>query len=140
VFVPLFSPEYVTSPPRDSELFLDDRETAVGRNGRVQPVLWVPLPPGTRFPHLMAALELGGDLPEYAQQGLSAMSRLRKHAHDYDKIVRRLAGRIITAAEHPAPVAPGDQAVRDALPPRSDTSFIVAVIAPSESRIAVGRD
>ncbi|GIF72919.1 FxsC protein [Asanoa siamensis] len=138
VFVPLFSPEYVAAPPRDSQLFLDSNVPAGQRISKVQPVLWVPLPPDRRFPHLTAALELGGDLPDYARHGLSALSRLRSHANDYGTVVRRLAGRIVEAAELPAAGAQAEP-VRLSLPVRAGISFIIAVIAPSENRIASHR-
>lgn len=134
VFVPLLSPEYVASPPIDSQLFRDKH----GRRAAVAPVLWVPLPPGRDFPHLRSALELGADLPDYARFGLSTMSRLRAHVHDYETLVHRLAGRVVEAAEQPGTAEPG-ALLGLALPARADISFIIAVIAPCEGRIAPRR-
>ena len=139
VFVPLFSPDYVASPPRDSSLFLDNHSLTRQRISRVQPVLWVPLAHGSDFPHLSAALELGGDLPDYHRRGLAALSRLRSHLDEYQAVVRRLAGRIVEAADQPAPDLRAERPVRSSFPARNALSFVIAVIAPSENRLAPHR-
>ncbi|WP_173158103.1 FxsC protein [Phytohabitans suffuscus] len=141
VFVPLYSPEYADSPPRDREVFLDRLRTAAdGKTGNVQPVLWVPLPDGRPFPDLTGALDLASDLPEYSAYGLSAMCRLKAHAGNYRTVVRRLAERIVETAELSVPVTGSSRPpVEFQTPPPAAISFVVAVVAPTESRLPPGR-
>jgi FxsC-like protein len=131
VYVPLLSPDYVATPPAESRLFLDGKAL---RNSRVQPVLWVPLRPGQDVPQLRAAVELGSELRAYTKNGLEWMSRLRPHALDYQTVVRRLAGRIVEAAEQPGPPIQADQAVHPLPASRNEISFFIAVIAPNAGR------
>lgn len=135
VFVPLYSPEYVDSPPRDRVAFLSRWVDAGAKTGNVQPVLWAPLAPGREFPDLASALELGADLPDYARHGLSAMCRLRVHAGGYEVLVQRLAARIVDAAERAAPVPKTVRQTVELPPSQPEISFIIAVIAPNESRM-----
>lgn len=141
VFVPLYSPEYADSPPRDREVFLERLNTAAdGKTGNVQPVLWRPLPPDRPFPDLAGALELASDIPEYQRYGLSAMCRLNVHAASYRAVVRRLAERIVETAELSVPVTGSARPPTDfQSPPPADVSFVVAVVAPTESRLPPGR-
>lgn len=141
VFVPLYSPEYADSPPLDRELFLERLRTAAdGKTGNVQPVLWAPLPPGRPFPDLASALDLARDVPEYPAYGLLAMCRLRAHAGNYRLIVRRLAEKIVETAEMSVPVVESVRAPAEFhAPPPAAISFVVAVVAPTESRLPPGR-
>jgi FxsC-like protein len=137
VFVPLYSPEYLDAPPRDRAMFID-RLLAGGseKSGHTQPVLWVPCPPGRTFPDLALATELGADVPGYARHGLSAMCRLKGHAENYHRVVRRLAERIIEAADvAPPAVALTRPPVEVTVASQADVSFVIAVIAPMESRL-----
>lgn len=132
VLVPLYTPEYLDTPPPDRGKF---------RKGKILPVLWAPLPPGRSVPDLAAALDLSRDLAEpaqreYALHGLSALCRLSAHSDTYQAIVQRLAERIVEAAELPASITAVSPQLNDiVVPGQSEISFIVAVIAPSENRI-----
>jgi FxsC-like protein len=137
VFVPLYSPEYLDSPPRDHELFRDRLRAAnLTETGSILPVIWAPVPRGRSSPELQTALELGGDLPDYAMHGLSVMCRLKTHAETYYLVVQRLAERIVKEAQVPLPaVGAARSSAGTAAHPDAERQYIVAVIAPSENRM-----
>ena len=143
-FVPLYSPGYVTRSWPLSELASFRRRLAPvpseRARGHVQPVLWVPLAPGSHTSDLDAALELGSRVPEYARNGLLAMCRLRVFRTQYAAILHTLAQRIVAVADHaPLGPAPAPVTIETAVPPSEQVSFVVAVVAPTTDAPPDGR-
>ncbi|MET7750822.1 TIR-like protein FxsC [Micromonospora sp. NPDC005367] len=144
VFVPLYSPGYFRRP-----WALGEQESFRGRlaaadkpdtAGHVLPVLWIPFPSWESRSELDEALELGRDVPEYAENGLRALCMLAAYREQYDRLLGRLAHRIVEAAErHPLGPsrAPGlDEVTR---PAPADPDLVVAVLAPTRGRLPAGR-
>lgn len=133
VFVPLYSPNYFSNG-----WALGERESFLARLAQlhpadaqrhVLPVLWSPFPPGHDRPELTEALELVTD-PEYAENGLRVLSRLRAYRARYDSILETLATRIVAVAENePLPRSPAT--VPTSRPPTEEngTPLVVTVLA-----------
>ncbi|MEE6263341.1 hypothetical protein [Plantactinospora sonchi] len=133
VFVPLYSPNYFSNG-----WALGERESFLARLARLRPadarrhvlpVLWSPFPPGHDRPELTEALDLVTD-PEYAENGLRVLSRLRAYRTQYDSILETLAARIVTVAENePLPRSPAT--VLTSRPPTEEdgTPLVVTVLA-----------
>lgn len=141
VFVPLYSPRYLSKawPIREREAFQQrlSRGPAVSR-GHVVPVLWVPLPPWEEWPEVDDALALGSDVPEYTDNGLRALCMLTSYREQYVRMLTRLAGKIVDAAER-SPVGPSHVPAFDVTTTepelRTETPFVVAVSAPARSAL-----
>jgi FxsC-like protein len=141
VFVQLYSPDYLLRPwPLAERASFGGRMAGLSADhtrGHVQPVLWVPLAPGHQTPEVDEALELGLSVPEYAKNGLLAMCRLTIFREQYAAILRRLAQRIVTAAEAtPLGHSPTPVSIEVAQPSSDQASFVIGVIAPTAGVLA----
>lgn len=106
VFVPLYSPEYLTRswPGREWACFEERVKSAGVANPmtRFLPVLWIPVPAGYRPSGMEEALSLapGPAARPYQENGLRAMLRLKPYRGSYEMIVARMAERIVQLAEN----------------------------------------
>lgn len=146
VFVPLYSPGYFSRPWAlgEQESFRA-RLAAAGSArltaGHLTPVLWIPFPPWETHPELDGALDLGRDVPAYAEDGLRAFCMLASYRAQYELLLSRLASRIVQTAER-RPLGPSrapglDEVVR---PGPTDPDFVVAVLAPTRDHLPTDRD
>ncbi|MET7706684.1 TIR-like protein FxsC [Micromonospora sp. NPDC005413] len=146
VFVPLYSPGYFSRPWAlgEQESFRA-RLAAAGparvAAGHLTPVLWIPFPPWESHPELDGALDLGRDVPEYAEDGLRAFCMLASYREQYELLLSRLAGQIVHTAER-RPLGPSrapglDEVTR---PASTDPDFVVAVLAPTQDHLPIDRD
>jgi FxsC-like protein len=140
VFVPLYSPEYLSKswPGREWACY-EQRLTMAGIPNPLQrfaPVLWIPLPAGQEPRGLQEAKSLvpssAGD--DYRENGLRALLRLTPYRRSYDLVVDQLAEHIVQLAEkspmEPSPVPDIDQ-VESAFNPAANAAvFAVVVAAP----------
>ncbi|MFF0369074.1 TIR-like protein FxsC [Micromonospora sp. NPDC005087] len=146
VFVPLYSPGYFSRPWAlgEQESFrarLAAAGPARAAAGHLTPVLWIPFPPWETHPELDGALDLGRDVPEYAENGLRALCMLASYRTQYELLLSRLAGRVVHTAER-RPLGPSrapglDEVTR---PAPADPDFVVAVLAPTRDRLPADRD
>jgi len=111
VFVPLYSAGYFhrSWPGREWACYRRRLELGGQRNpeSRFIPVLWAPLLAAQDPPDLGKALALGGNMPEYAENGLLAMMKIRSYHDSYRKVVSLLARQIVTIAEG-SPILPSE--------------------------------
>jgi FxsC-like protein len=102
VFVPLYSVGYLTNswPGREFAFFRRRVEQAGGPNParRLVPVLWAPLAGVDEPPGLREELASGGE-PDYAENGLRALLKLRSYNDLYLAVVNQIAKRIVDLAE-----------------------------------------
>lgn len=143
VFVPMYCDDYLRRswPLREWAAFRRRMAThpADRIRGHEQPVLWVPLTAGNGTPELDQALELGADIPAYAENGLRSMSQLTCFRDEYATILRRLARSIVAAAEGtPMGRSAVPVPVRSARPKPARPSFVIGVIAPTEHTLPAG--
>jgi FxsC-like protein len=148
VFVPLYSPRYLTwSWPRTEREAFRRRLEASGVHGtrrHVQPVLWTPTPGAETWPgdDRRRALALGEDVPAYAENGLRALRVFPSYRDQYRAVVQRLARQIVDVAEQsplgPSPV-PKLRAYHGGDGGEGVTPFVVAVLAPVADRLPAGR-
>ncbi|MBM0278568.1 TIR-like protein FxsC [Micromonospora tarensis] len=146
VFVPLYSPGYFSRPWAlgEQESFrarLAAAGLARAAAAHLTPVLWIPFPPWETHPELDGALDLGRDVPEYAADGLRAFCMLASYRDRYERLLGRLASRIVHTAER-RPMGPSrapglDEVVR---PAATDPDFVVAVLAPTRGHLPASRD
>ncbi|MDG4759423.1 TIR-like protein FxsC [Micromonospora sp. WMMD710] len=146
VFVPLYSPGYFSRPwalgERDS---FRARLVAAGSDrltaGHLAPVLWIPIPSWEDQPEVDDALDLGRDVPEYAENGLRALCMLASYREQYQLLLSRLAGQIVHVAER-RPLGPSRAPSMDEVtrPVSADPDFVVAVLAPTRDRLPAERD
>ena len=151
VFVPLYSVAYLTNswPGRELTCFRKRVEQA-GREDperRFVPVLWAPLAGVQDPPGLREALAKGVTVPDYADNGLRALLKLRSYHDSYQAVLNRLATQIVELAERDPiePVEPskvGDiEKTPSAFPAaRPLPVFNVAVAAPTVASAPRGRD
>ncbi|MBL7257894.1 FxsC protein [Paractinoplanes lichenicola] len=144
VFVALYSPGYFNKswPLRERASFASRYADPQMADRFLLPVLWVPWPPWEHEAERAAALRLGAGVPEYADEGLQAMSRLALYKKQYRTIVRRLAYRIVTLAAEapkPAPLAVAiDEVTAEPTAP-TEILFTVGVLAPQRAAVPAGR-
>ncbi|MGC5017730.1 TIR-like protein FxsC [Micromonospora sp. DT47] len=146
VFVPLYSPGYFSRPwALGEQQSFRTRLAAAGATragtGHLTPVLWIPFPSWETHPELDEALDLGRDVPEYAENGLRALCMLASYRDQYRFLLDRLAARIVDTAER-QPLGPSrapglDEVTR---PAPTDPDFVVAVLAPTRDRLPPDRD
>ncbi|MET7880441.1 TIR-like protein FxsC [Micromonospora profundi] len=145
VFVPLYSPGYFSRPWAlgEQESFRARLAAVTSTNtaGHLVPVLWIPFDPWQTHPELDSALDLGRDVPGYAEDGLRAFCMLSSYRERYELLLNRLAGRIVHAAER-QPLGPSRvPGLGEVVAPTpTDPDFIVAVLAPSWDRLPTHRD
>jgi len=100
VFVPLYTPEYLDEVPPEFDEYVHG-DPARGGRAVIHPVLWNGDFGIRNAPGLSQARDLGGGIAMYGHGGLSTMCRLKAYAASYQKIIDRLADRIVDAAENP---------------------------------------
>ncbi len=147
VFVALYSPGYFTkSWPRRERAAYMRRFGGVHATGeqaaRLLPVLWVPLLAWEHPEERAATLALGAGIPEYAENGLRALSRLAAYESQYRAVVRRLARRIVEIAGTVGPRPAGAVAIDDL--PDDDVvltgmPLTVVMLAPARHELPPGR-
>ncbi|MFF0154210.1 TIR-like protein FxsC [Micromonospora sp. NPDC005203] len=151
VFVPLYSPGYFNRPWAlgEQKSFLARLLTAAGAGSvppvvaaeHVAPVLWIPIPSGEAHPELDAALDLGRDVPEYAENGMRALCMLNAYLDQYRVLLGRLARRIVEPTQRiwlrPSRAPALDEVSRQT---SADPAFVVAVLAPTRDRPPQGRE
>jgi FxsC-like protein len=148
VFVPLYSIGYLTNswPGREFTCF-QRRVEQVGRVNPARwlvPVLWAPLAGVADPPGLREALDPGVAEPDYRENGLRALLKLRLYHDTYQTVVDHLAKQIVKVAEddplEPAQV-PDIEQVESAFPPGGPVAvFVIEVAAPTLSTAPAGRD
>ncbi|WP_250003776.1 FxsC protein [Actinoplanes sp. M2I2] len=144
VFVALYAPGYFNKswPLRERASFVSRYADPAMGERFLLPVHWVPWPPGEHDSERVAALRLGAGIPEYAEEGLQAMSRLSLYRRQYRTLVRRLAYRIVTLAAdapRPAPLAAAIDDVSAGPAAAGAIVFTVAVLAPTRLDLPPGR-
>jgi hypothetical protein len=149
VFVPLYSPEYISRslPGREWASFAQRIEAAgiADPLRRFAPVLWVPLPADGEPRGLRAALDLvpvgapDGAASAYRENGLLAMRRLQPYREWYHLITGKLAERIVRLAEDDyigPSTAPDVDAMESAFAADLAVPVLaVVVVAPDDSRL-----
>ena len=146
VFVPLYSPGYFAQswPGREWACFeqrLIDAHVEQPLH-RFVPVLWTPLPWEVDAPGLSEAMA-GAD-PEYAENGLRTLLRLRPYRQLYERVVERLAVRIVDLAEN-SPVRPSAVPDIRSMPSKFTAEaygavFAITVAAPKRSDLPGDQD
>jgi FxsC-like protein len=153
VFVPLYSVAYLASswPGRELACFNKRVEVAGGQDPvrRLVPVLWAPLAgTGGKYPPgLRKALESVTE-PDYADNGLCALLRLKPYHDLYQEVVDRMGAQIVEIAERDPiePVEPdkvGDiEKAPSAFPAvaRPLPVFFIQVAAPTAASASQSRD
>ena len=146
VLVPLYSPVYMRrSLSQAVRNAFQSRLIEAGpelSRGHVQPVLWVPLPPGVRPDpdDLADALSLGDGMPEYEENGLGALCRLTIFRDQYNKVVGRLAQRIVDVArERPLGRSGTTLPFNVAPAPSGETTFLVGALALASGELPPDR-
>jgi FxsC-like protein len=145
VFVALYSPGYFNKswPLRERESFLHRLrriEGVVDRQRHVLPVLWIPFFSWETTVEIREAVQLGEDVPEYAENGLRALCMLPSYRAQYRVILDRMARRIVDVAEN-HPIGPSWAPPPEDVPGAfaTETQFVVAVAAPTADRVPPGR-
>ncbi|MEV6348787.1 FxsC protein [Actinoplanes sp. NPDC051851] len=149
VLVVLASPRYrhSTSATRELDAFTRRVAAAGATLGEhVEQVLWLPFPAGTPVPRGLQ----DRDVPKYHEVGLAVLCHagrlsgpdaLPEYRDAYREIVRRIAGRIVDAAER-APMGPSPisgSLTEDPVDPRA-ADLLIAIDAPSGSAPVPGSD
>jgi FxsC-like protein len=141
ILVPLISPRYLqTGWSRSEYQAFQDRLDRIRADsvGHIQPVLWIPLPPGERHPDWVRPAEGYPDTPDYPANGLRMLRTLSIYRPQYETIVGRLAHRIVDVAQN-SPIGPSTVAP---LRPPTDVGpvqFGVSVLAPTTSTLPPDR-
>jgi FxsC-like protein len=147
VFVPLYSSGYVerTWPATEWVRFRARMQHAgiAEPEHRFVPVLWTPLF-SAKPPDFDAALALGADQPDYADNGLQALMRFRPYQDSYRAVLNNLANRIVTVA-HESPLQPSDVPDIDMMESEFLTKahlaiFSVEIAAPTAPTLPGGLD
>lgn len=149
VFVPLYSEAYFsrTQSGREWECFRR-RMVRAGVSDpmkRFVPVMWTPLlqEQHRAWAHEAHTFDSFPESPEYADNGLQALLRLKVYASTYRTVVESLAKRIVTVAEgspvHPSPVDDVDQLDSPFQPEAASALFAVTVAAPTTATVPVER-
>jgi FxsC-like protein len=146
VFVPLYSPRYFAQswPGREWACFeqrLIDAHIEEPLH-RFVPVLWTPLPREIDAPGLSEAMADAD--PEYAENGLRTLLRLRPYRQSYERVVQQLAARIVDLAENspvgPSPV-PDIGSITGKFKAEAYTAvFAITVAAPNRSDLPSDHD
>lgn len=146
VFVPLYSPRYFAQswPGREWARFeqrLIDARVDEPLH-RFVPVLWTPLPRDIDAPGLSEAIADAG--PEYAENGLRTLLRLRPYRQAYERVVDQLAIRIVDLAENspvgPSPVPDIASATSKFKPEAYGTVFAVTMAVPKRPDLPSDRN
>ncbi|MDH6118146.1 TIR-like protein FxsC [Kitasatospora sp. GAS204B] len=150
VFVPLYHPRLFRSTPCGQEWYTFAQRTAnapggAEQNSAIVPVLWVGMQDGALPPVAHAVQYNHPSFPRaYAEDGLYALMAQRHHQGLYEKVVYKLARRIVEVAlETVVPVVePVDFTTNpSAFPGRSAADELtIAVLAFRDSEVPAHRD
>ncbi|MCX4747289.1 TIR-like protein FxsC [Kitasatospora sp. NBC_01287] len=150
VFVPLYHPRLFRSTPCGQEWYTFAQRAAnapggAAQNSAIVPVLWVGMQDGALPPVAHAVQYNHPSFPRaYAEDGLYALMAQRHHQGLYEKVVYKLARRIVEVAlETVVPVVePVDFTTNpSAFPGRSPADeLIIAVLAFKDSEVPAHRD
>jgi FxsC-like protein len=145
VFVPLLSQGYfaMSWPGREWTCFSSRLEGRPEGGRHILPVLWAPLSRSRQLPVAADPLWCGRAVPEYAENGLRALSMLTLYRDGYESVVRELGAQIVRVARD-LPLGPS--AVRPLYEEPSafhhghgNDDFVVAVAAPTAQTVPAGR-
>jgi FxsC-like protein len=150
VFVPLYSVGYLTNswPGRELTCFKERVKVAGGLDPirRLVPVLWAPLA-GVKYPPGLREAVDSVTEPDYADNGLCALLKLRPYHDLYREVVDRMGAQIVEIAERDPiePVEPdkvGDiERTPSAFPAaRRLPVFFIQVAAPTAANAPEVRD
>jgi FxsC-like protein len=147
VFVPLYSAGYLATswPGREWACFRRRMELVGVTNPerRFVHVLWTPLTETQNPPGLREALALGADEPDYAENGLRALLKLRPYHDSYQVMVNLLAKQIVILAEK-SPIRPSEVDIDDVesrfMPEPHLAEFAIETAAPTTRTVAEGHD
>jgi hypothetical protein len=130
VFVPLYTREYLHQVPPEFDEYVHG-DPARPRRPVIHPVLWDGDFGIRNAPGLSQARDLGDGIALYEEGGLAAMRRVRAYAVSYQRIIDRLAERIVTAAEDPdnVPVWVGPDSSMIIDTTRFE-KFVIAILSP----------
>jgi hypothetical protein len=130
VLVPLYTREFLHSPPADFRDYLY-RPSYPTEPPFVHPVLWDAYVPARTVSGLAQAMSLGDLVREYADCGLLSICRLSAYANELRQIVELLADRVVYAAEHPEQIPRWVRAAPVPLPTTEpEARFLISVIRP----------
>ena len=139
VFVPLYSPNYLTRawPGREWASFRRRVVEAglANPDRRFVPVLWTPLSGLPEPPGFEAALAVGATESGYAENGLQALLRFSPYHDSYRAVVSELAESIVTVAQEfqlqPSAVQDIDMTQSEFWPGAALAKFTIEVAAPT---------
>lgn len=144
VFVPLYSPGYFAKawPIREREVFQSRLRaaSAVAPEQHIVPILWTPFPSWEQPEDLARALSIGADVPDYGENGLRALCMLTSYQRSYERVLSRLADRIVKVAER-FPLGPSTAPDLDDVPGPSaaEAGFLVTMLAPRHPMSRAGQ-
>jgi FxsC-like protein len=131
VFVPLYSPGYFARswPALEWTRFRGRLENAGVKYPlrRFAPVLWTPLSWGQELPADLQEAMADAEI-EYSENGLRTLLRLQPYRPAYNRVIGRLAARIVNLAEN-FPVQPSAVPDIDDVPPAFRAEACAAVFA-----------
>ena len=140
-FVPLYSPGYLARSRPGRELACFARRVELAGQApvrRLVPVLWTPLLDNQDPPGLRKALEIGN--PDYTENGLRVLLKIKAYHHSYQTVVNVLAKQIVSLAED-APIDPSevpaiDEFKSEFLPQPRLSLFTIQTVAHSTATAA----
>ncbi|MEV4350740.1 hypothetical protein AB0J83_40305 [Actinoplanes sp. NPDC049596] len=131
VLVPLYTREFLHSPPPDFAPFLN-RPSDSADLPFVHPVMWDVYVPPREVCGMAQALSLGHGVREYQACGMATICRHNAYAGELRQLVELLADRIVRAAEHPGRLP--DWMLLEAPPiaaPEPEARFLIIVARPA---------
>jgi len=144
VFVPLYSPGYFAKswPIREREVFQSRLRaaSAIAPEQHIVPILWTPFPSWGRPEDVARALSIGADVSDYGENGLRALCMLTSYQRSYERVLSRLADRIVKVAER-FPLGPSTAPDLDDVPGPSaaEAGFLVTMLAPRHAMSRAGQ-
>ncbi|GID99296.1 hypothetical protein [Paractinoplanes durhamensis] len=130
VLVPLYTREFLHSPPPDFSEYLH-RPVHPTDLPFIHPVLWDAYIPARSVSGLAQAMSLGNFVGEYADCGMLSICRLSAYANELRQIVELLAERVVYAAEHPDQMPEWVRSAPALLPSAApEARFLISVIRP----------
>ncbi|MEO3923113.1 TIR-like protein FxsC [Micromonosporaceae bacterium B7E4] len=145
VFVPLYSPAYLSNswPLGELESFRRRLKASpiAEKYRHIIPVLWIPLPSWDQSAETREALELAGDVPGYAENGLRALCMLASYRAAYQEILGRLATEVTQIAQrYPLPPSRVPKVAEAQHTSLADAQFVVVVAAPTRAEAPADRE
>jgi len=146
VFVPLYSPGYLDYSWTRRELAAYTerlRRQSADLRRHILPLLWTPIPPWRGNPEEREAIDRARTLdvvtPQYAAEGLRALTVLSFYPDAFAEVVERVAALVVDAVRRD-PIPETGPLTLDELPdvPASDPMFLITFIEPAESSAPEG--